>query len=99
MILKMNKFVIYRRKFESKRSYINEDMNLMEFFRFFFKYFLNLFPYKKSQTGVYYLRGTREADVDQGGHAVEPREPTWTPTWHKVERADSLWAHGLVGLG
>ena len=28
MILKMNKFVIQWRKFELKRSYIKEDMNL-----------------------------------------------------------------------
>ena len=31
MILKMKKFVIQWRKFESKKSYINEDMNLSIF--------------------------------------------------------------------
>ena len=57
MILKMKKFVIQWRKFELKRSYINEDMNFLIFpnfldFILFFKYFFSdLFHLKVSKKG------------------------------------------------
>ena len=43
MILKIKKFVIQWRKFESKRSYINEILNFMKFSRFYFV-FSGIFP-------------------------------------------------------
>ena len=43
IILKMKKCVILWRKFELKRSYINEFLNFMEFSRIYFN-FLSIFP-------------------------------------------------------
>ena len=39
---------------------------------------MNFFPYKNRKKGVYYSRGTREADMARGAHVVEPHKATWT---------------------
>ena len=51
------------------------------------------------QKGFIYSPGTREADVAHGRHVVEPREPTWTPTWTREQWAGRWWTHELVGPG
>ena len=37
------------------------------------------------------MHGTRGANVAQGGHVAEPREPTWMPTWAPT------WTHEHLG--
>ena len=41
-------------------------------------YFLDLFPYKNRKKRVYYLRGTREADMVRYAHVAEPHKATST---------------------
>ena len=56
MILKMKKFVIQWRKFESKMSYINEDVNfliLWNLFGFYF-HFSRIFGF------IYLLKSTKK---------------------------------------
>ena len=85
MVLKMKKFLIQWRKFESKKSSRNEVMILLDFIfdvsSIFWIYFL-----KKIMKRVLIVQDPRKADVARGRHVAEPREPTWTnwtPMWRE----------------
>ena len=65
----------------------------------FFRYFSDLFPYKKAQKGLFYSRGTREADLVRRAQVAAPRRHTQAPTWHEGLLAGIWWAHWLVGPG
>ena len=85
MVLKMKKFVIQWRKFESKKSSRNEVMIFLDFIFDFSSIFWIYFLTKITKR-VLIARDPRKADVAQGRHVAEPCEPTWTkwtPTWHE----------------
>ena len=68
----MKEFLIQSIKFEFKRSYINEFMNFLIFFKFFGFYF--------DFSGFIQSCGTHRDDVAQCRHMAGPRKPTWMPT-------------------
>ena len=53
----------------------------MDFILIFQVFFQTYFIIKITKRGLFFAQD-RKADVAQGGHMAEPREPTWTPTWH-----------------
>ena len=59
-------------------------MNFILTFQVFFRIYFII----EIEKGVYYSYGTRGVDMAQGGHVVEPREPTWMPMWMHP------WTHG-----
>ena len=74
------------RKFESKRSYIFEDINFWIFWIFwnlfwFFTSFSDFNSFKKGQKGWLFPARTAELMWRGMGHVAEPREPTRTPAW------------------
>ena len=87
MVLKMKKFVIQWRKFESKRSSRNEVMNFLDFI-FIFQVFFRIYLY---------MRVTREANVAQRWHVAEPRDLTWMPTWAHGYSGPTVGIGGILG--
>ena len=75
MILKMKKFMIQWRKFELKRSYINE----LQFFGFYFDFssiFPDLIPLKKGKKGSFNRAGPAKlmwCDADTWRGHASPR--------------------------
>ena len=84
MILKMNKFVIQWRQFESKRSFIFKDIDFLIFCIFldFFRIYFDFNSFKKN---------SKRGLLSRKNHGM-----TWTcvdATWHTRPHGSATWTH------